>query len=136
MIESQFQTKFMHWFLADKFAPEVVFEPKVTKGNTFNLKQWRKKQPLQYLRLMDAATDVGVFWKISDTDPRVKPWDCFFVSNVPSFLVIWFDKQKRFFLIPVREIPDQVSVSYDYCLANWKPHKLTQIRKKYVIPLE
>jgi len=137
MIESQFQTKFMHWFLLHKhyYADQVVFEPKVTKTGTFNIRQWRKKQPLQYVRLKDAAGPKGVFWKISDADIRVKPWDCFFMSNAPSYLVIWFDKYKEFFLIPVAEIPTRrISVSYKYCKEHWEAFTLLPvIKKKYKI---
>ena len=116
----------MHWFLHpdNRFADQAVFEPKATPTGTFNLKQWRKKQPLQYVRLKDANGAKGVFWKISDTDPRTKPWDCFFVANVPAFLVIWFDKHKEFFLIPVNEIPKQTSVSHKYCKTKWPAHTL------------
>ena len=140
MIESQFQTKFMHWFLytdddgyqPNRMADQAVWEPKVTKGGTFNIKQWRLKQPHQYLRLRDAAGEKGVFWKISDADPRQKPWDCFFVANVPAYLVIWFDKYKRFFLIPHHQIPKQLSVSYDYCCEHFEAHELLKpMRKRY-----
>ena len=134
MIESTFQTKFMHWFLHEenRFVDQVVFEPKVTKTNTFNLTQWRKKQPLQYVRLKDAAGEKGVFWKISDTDPRTKPWDCFFVANVPAFLVIYFDKYEHFFLISVYEIPKQTSLSYEECYKKWKPQSLLKLKRKVI----
>ena len=134
MIESAFQTKFMHWFLHsdNRFADSAVFEPKVTKTNTFNLKQWRKKQPLQYVRLKDASGEKGVFWKISDTDPRTKPWDCFFISNSPSYLVVYFDKYQHFFLISVLEIPKQTSISYEECCKKWAPRQLLKINRKVV----
>lgn len=135
MIESQFQTKFMNWFLHEdnRFCDQAVFEPKVTKTGTFNLKQWRKKQPHQYLRLRDAAGEKGVFWKISDLDVRQKPFDCIFVSNVPSYLVIWYDKHKVFFNIPFHEIPtNRISVSYDYCLDHWTPNELLKKKRKVI----
>jgi len=133
MLEKHFQSKFMHWFLANRqhFKDNVVFEPKVTLGGTFNLRTWRKKQPLQYVRLMDANTDKGVFWKISDLDPRTKPWDCFFISNAPAYLVIYFDKYQTFFNIPVKEIPDQGSISYQDCFRRWKANRLLTPKTKH-----
>jgi len=135
MIESQFQPKFMKWFLHEdnRFADQAVFEPKAVKGGTFNIKQWRKKQPHQYLRLRDAAGEKGVFWKISDTDPRTKPFDCFFVSNVPAYLVIWFDKYKQFFLIPYHQIPaNKISISYDECCEKFTAHELLKVKRKVI----
>ena len=115
MRESDFGAKFQRWWQVNKLHNVAAFEYKVTKTNTFNLTQWHKKQPLQYINLMKATTDEGVIWKISDTDPREKPFDGFFISNSPAYLVIWFHMKRRFFMVPVKMIPDQTSVSYQWC---------------------
>jgi len=71
-------------------------------------------------------------WKISDLDPRTKPFDAFFISESPAFLVVWYHRQRRFFIIPVHEIPDQISISYLYCLERWTEHELLpEIKKQY-----
>jgi prophage antirepressor-like protein len=132
MQEADFGAKFQTWWATNKPCPVAALEYKVTKTNTFNLTQWHKKQPQQYVELVKATTSEGVMWKISDLDPRTKPFDAFFISESPAFLVVWYHRQRRFFIIPVHEIPDQTSISYLYCLERWTEHELLpEIRKQY-----
>lgn len=134
MQESDFGAKFQNWWEVNKFHTVAVFEYKVTKTGTYNLTQWHKKQPHQYINLLKATTSEGVIWKISDLDPRAKPFDGFFISESPAFLVVWFHKWKRFFIIPVHQIPDQTSISYQWCEDRFDAHALLPVvRPEYDI---
>lgn len=131
MLETEFGARFQYWWnykengeYLNRICDQAAFEYKVTAGGTFNLKTWRKKEPQQEVELTKASGEEGVLWKISDTDPRTKPFDAFFVSNVPSFLVLWFEKHKVFFIISVLEIPEKGSISFDYCKERWKSYTL------------
>jgi len=141
MKETDFGAKFQNWWnfkesgvYINRTCDKAAFEYKVTKGGTFNLNSWRKCEPQQEVELTKASGEEGVIWKISDTDPRTKPFDAFFLSNSPAFLVIWFEKHKQFFIIPVTEIPKQTSISFKYCQDHWKSYELlTPIKKHYDI---
>ena len=138
MLETDFGAKFQKWWnlkidghYVNRFCDQAAFEYKVTKSGTFNLNNWRKREPQQEVELTKASGEEGVLWKISDTDPRAKPFDAFFLSNVPSFLVIWFEKHQHFFIISVLEIPKQKSISYDYCFNRWIAYELNKPIKKH-----
>lgn len=138
MLESEFGAKFQNWWnfkqdgeYPNRICDQASFEYKVTNGGTFNLNTWRKKEPQQEVELTKTTNDEGVLWKISDTDPRAKPFDAFFLSNVPAFLIIWYEKHQRFFIISVLDVPKQKSISYDYCLERWKAYELLKPVKKY-----
>lgn len=126
MLEPLFSTKFALWFEEHKhlFPSNLVWETKVARGGTFNLKQWRENQFHQPRSLKDATTDVGVFWKISDSDIRQKPIDGFFISRAEGYLVIYFDMYKIFFCIPEKGIPKTNSISYYYCNDHFRAYKL------------
>ena len=138
MNEAAFGAKFQNWWnikkdgvYINRFCKQAAFEYKVTKGGTFNLTSWRKSEPQQEVELTKASNDEGVMWKISDTDPRTKPFDAFFLSHTPSFLVIWFEKHQRFFIINVLDIPKQTSISFKYCSERWNNYQLPVSIKKY-----
>jgi len=137
MLETTFGAKFQNWWnhkidgeYINRICDQAAFEYKVTEGGTFNLNTWRKKESQQEVELTKASGEEGVIWKISDTDPRSKPFDAFFLSKVPSFLVLWFDKYEKFFIISVLEIPKQTSISYDYCMERWVAYQLLKKTKK------
>lgn len=138
MLESDFGAKFQNWWnfkdngeYINRFCDQAAFEYKVTNGGTFNLNTWRKKEPQQEVELTKASGEEGVLWKISDMDIRTKPFDAFFLSHTPSFLVIWFEKHQHFFIISVLEVPKKTSISYDYCMEKWIAHSLLKPVKKY-----
>lgn len=139
MLESEFGAAFQRWWnikeagvYVNRICDKAAFEYKVTKGGTFNLNAWRKNEPQQEVELTKASGYEGVIWKISDTDPRTKPFDAFFLSKSPSFVVLWFEKHQQFFIIPVGEIPKQTSISFKYCVEKWRAYNLPVfIRKTY-----
>lgn len=129
MKETEFATKFAQWFLKNrsKFPDKILFEYKVTDGNTFNIKKWTKDQPHQLRSLTHAQNDVGVYHKISDQSSGQKPADAFFIANADSFLCVYFKDHKLFFVLPydylVRKI-EQVSVSFEELSRDLEPQKL------------
>lgn len=138
MLEKDFGAKFQNWWCykedgeyINRFCDQAAFEYKVTNGGTFNLNTWRKKEPQQEVELANASGEEGIIWKISDTDPRTKPFDAFFLSNTPSFIVLWFNKYEKFFIISVLAIPKKTSISYEYCTEHWKSYDLLKPVKKF-----
>lgn len=138
MKETEFTTKFSHWFFENKFRfpDKILFEYKVTNGNTFNLKKWIKDQPHQLRSLTHAQNDVGVYHKISDQSSGQKPADAFYIANGASFLCVYFKNQKRFFVLPYNYLItkiEQVSVSFDELAEDLEPYRLLQ-KSKIEVP--
>ena len=131
--EAIFGAAFMRWYQQpeNRFYNQAVFEYKITMGNTFNLNTWRKKQGHQESNLKKMNGNKGIFHTFSDLDPRGTPADAFFISDSPAFLVIWYGKYDTFFMIPVKEIPKQTSISYKYCCLRFIPYKLLKIIKPH-----
>ena len=131
MTEAQFTTKlFAQWRPNKTTAIEVKF----VKSNTFNVKQWLTKQGHQYIALTNSTTDKGVLHKISDQSSGIKPYDAFFICNSDAVLVLWFDKYKEYFIIPVQDIPtDQTSISYSWCKERFNGHRLLSKKISKVI---
>jgi len=138
MKETEFATRFAAWFLKNRnlFPDKILFEYKVTDGNTFNLKEWTKKQPHQLRSLTHAQNDVGVYHKISDQSSGQKPADAFFIANGDSYLCVYFNKQKKFFVLPypflVTKI-SQTSVSFDQLSQDLDAYTLLQKTKAKII---
>lgn len=138
MKETEFATRFSHWFLKHKvlFPEKILFEYKVTDGNTFNLNEWTKKQPHQLRALTHAQNDVGVYHKISDQSSGQKPADAFYIANGDSFLCVYFNKHKKFFVLPYPYLitkVSQTSVSFDELSEFLPSHTLLQKTKAEVL---
>ena len=118
--EAEFGTLFSHWLRENKPAHSENYEFKIVNHNSFSLRGWHKKQPHQPRSLKQASGAVGIFHKMSDMSMDVKPFDAFFTRDTPSLLVIWFNKYKVFFCIPVENIPLTDSISYAYCKEHFK----------------
>lgn len=131
MNEPEFATKFGKWIKENKPKHHQNYEHKVAKGGTFNLKQWRLKQPHQPRSLKQASGSVGIYHKISDMSRGQKPFDAFFSVNTENYLVIWFDKYGEFFIILIQDVPIMDSISYNYCRLNFKVNRLLINKKKY-----
>ena len=134
--EQAFGTKFAQWYKLpeNKFWPQASFEYKVTVGGTYNLNTWRKKQGHQEVNLTKASDERGVFHTFTDLDPRGTPFDGIFISMSPAFLVVLFEQENKFFIIPVLEVPHKTSISYGYCLQKWGAYEFpAKTKKQYVI---
>lgn len=138
MNESEFTTKFSHWFFANRirFPDKILFEYKVTHNNTFNFKQWIRKQPHQLRALTHAQNDVGVYHKISDQSSGQKPADAFFLANAASYLCIYFSNKKLFFVLPYDYLVKKIgliSISFDDLSRDLDPYELpAKVPKKIV----
>lgn len=100
MLERQFQTKFFHWLEKNPPNKSAAYEFKVTNGKTFNLKQWLSKSP-QQARGLASAKFSWMYHKISDQSMGAKPFDAFVLSGADSFLVVWFNTEKEFCVLPI-----------------------------------
>lgn len=65
-----------------------AFELKITKGNSIAFSALKDHQEHGLL----AAQISGFIWKLSDADPREKPFDCISTGTIPSYIVIKFPK--------------------------------------------
>ena len=133
MKETQFQVEFGKWIMQNKPLYTEFYEYKVTNGGTFNLKQWREKQPHQPRSLKQIRGNVGVYHKISDQSMGQKPIDAFFAVDEESFLVIWFNKYKEFFMIPIQLVPETDSISYKYCVEHFEIMTLDIKKKRSIL---
>ena len=124
MKETEFATLFGSWLINNKPKKSENYEHKVTNSDTFNLKRWRSKQPHQSRSLKQANGNVGIYHKISDMSMGQKPFDAFFTRNTKSCLVIWFNKHKEFFILPIKDVPRTDLITYEYCKKNCKTNKL------------
>lgn len=92
MLEKDFQKKFSKWISSDKhfIKNSYVYELKSVE-DTFYITQWVKKSPHQLRGLLSAKDGIG--FKLSDADPRIKPFDGFFVRG-DAYLIILFNTRK------------------------------------------
>lgn len=132
MIEKEFGLKFRVWYLENRIYPNATFEYKVC-DNVFNLKAWREgKQSHQVYNLHSSTNGEGLFFKIPDFGYQ-NPLDAFFVSTVDALLVMYFNKHKEFFMVPIQDVPDTDSISYNYCQEHFTANKLLKKEKVKVI---
>lgn len=105
-VEAKFQT----WFgkelekNPEKYPVSAAFELKQTPGGTFNVKGWVKKYSHQPRGLLNANSVNGVYFKLSDADPRAKPFDCILMRESPAFLVIFWGKYNDWTMLPILEV--------------------------------
>ena len=101
-IEAKFCTYLQKWIKYKmNYDKSFVWEAKVCRGGTFNDKQLPEHQALA-LRLCKKRFS----YKISDFDQMQKPFDGFTMQNCEyAFVVILFNKTKRFYFIDVDNLP-------------------------------
>lgn len=100
MRESDFQTKFLRWVqYQEELHTSVAFELKLTKTKSI---PFHAVQPHQSANLR-MAKHKRFKYKIPDDSIGQKPFDCFLLEKVPSFVVVMFYKrgEKKFYLIDV-----------------------------------
>jgi len=99
--EKTFTSKFNRWLLHSWLGESAVFELKVTKTNRM---PFSAVKPHQIQNLL-AAKNGKVIYKIPDDGFSQKPFDCFYLSKVLAYVVVYFYKrgEKRFYMIPVEE---------------------------------
>jgi len=135
MNEPEFTKKIRPW-LFKVFLPtqdkSSGIEYKAEKDGTFNIKQWKKDEPQQSIKLNDCTTSKGAYFKIPDVSKDTKDFDAYYICNGYGYLIIWFDKYGVFFVLPIHDVNDMGdSVSYKYLLEHYNTNKL--IPKEEVI---
>jgi len=101
MKESNFQTMFNKWIKNNMPNNSLVLELKIEKGKSM---RFDKVSDHQVESLYNSCCGSGFFHKI--TDPPVfkemktrfnvkRPFDCFFMKHVESYIVIWFYKPRQ-----------------------------------------
>lgn len=96
--EANFQTEFSKW-LKYRHYKTGAFELKLCKGPSL---PWSALAPHQKDALYHAKHGHLVY-KITDTGMTQKPFDCFMMVMVPTFVVVMFYKrgQKQFYMIDI-----------------------------------
>lgn len=98
-LEKDFQTDFNTW-LKYRFKQTGAYELKVTKGGSLPFK---RLAPHQELALRKAKSSMVVY-KIPDVGYDQKPFDCFALCGVPSFVVVMYqtlEQRKEFYMIDI-----------------------------------
>jgi len=103
MVEKNFQTLFSAWaiknksYIKTKFGKCAVFELKLSKTKSIRFDELREHQGVA----LTEVTGVGCYHKITDqpvswgAETKIrftakKPFDCFFISESPAFVVVFF----------------------------------------------
>jgi hypothetical protein len=100
MKEKDFQILFSKWIDDNYHYDSAVWELKICKLKSMPFDQVKPHQ----IKALQKAKSGGLYHKINDmpifkgskmrfTNP--KPFDCFFVSGVKAFVVIWFYKPRQ-----------------------------------------
>ena len=133
-LENQFATELRPWLFRVFFPTlnkSAGIEYKAVTGGTFNIKDWKKKEPQQSIRLNDCMTSEGAYFKIPDSGRETKDFDAYYICNGYGFLFIWFDKYKDFFVLPIQDVNKMGnSVKYSYLKEHYEANKLIKKEKK------
>jgi hypothetical protein len=98
MKEKDFQSKFGKWIKEHKETLDIipaVYELKLEKGNSFAFDKVKEHQ----IKALLEAKHIGLYHKIADQTigkggkfgmTLKKPFDCFYVKGIKSFVVIGF----------------------------------------------
>lgn len=84
--EADFQTQFNRYLRETKMIG--AFELKQTKTYLLPFSALKEHQEHGLL----AAQINGFVWKLSDADPREKPFDCISTGTIPAYVVIKYPK--------------------------------------------
>lgn len=98
MLEKDFQTRFTRW-AKHNTKTSTAFELKLEKGTSMPFSAVMDHQ----LTALHVAKHGVMSYKIADVGYDQKPFDCFVLVNIPSYVVIMFYKrgQKEFFMIDI-----------------------------------
>ena len=135
MKERDFQTLFGKYIKAKKPKKSTIFELKICKGTSLPFNSVAEHQ-IQALIDATGDTDMGFYHKITDTPwgtidkfryTSLKPFDCFYLTGIEAFIVIWFyheRKPKKFIFIPISIFLDERD--------NSERKSLTEIRAREI----
>jgi penicillin-binding protein-related factor A (putative recombinase) len=101
MKEKDLQCLFRNWLKAN-WRQSAAFELKICKTDRFNLKCIAEHQ----LANLELANRGLFFWKLADLGLQ-NAFDCFTLSQVPAYVVIFFYKPrqpKKFYMIKIDTI--------------------------------
>ena len=101
--EASFQTIFNNYLREKKM--DGVFELKQTRTDSIPFLALETHQRESLL----AVEDNGFVWKLSDADPRQKPFDCFSIGICPAYVVIRYPE--CFVMIRIDEFLQEERIS-------------------------
>lgn len=96
--EAEIQVKINHYIKSLIGTPKELtggFETKVSHTSSFSLNSLEPQQLTHLTSLLTTA----LYWKLSDVDPRKKPFDFFVLPAGYSYLVIHFTKSKITYVV-------------------------------------
>ena len=105
--ERDMQSRFTKWLRNQRrkgnFTHSAVFELKCCKKPSLGLYDFQEQQ---LPKLRAATTDKGVYKKLTDLDPGLKPCDAMQVVNSKAYIVIeWYEKHATHEIVMI-EIDD------------------------------
>lgn len=103
MKENKIQIKINHYINSLIGTPRELtggFETKIVRDNHFKLSQLEPQQKTYLLSLLDTS----LYWKLSDADPRKKPFDFFVLPAGYSYLCIYFVESKNTYIVLFADI--------------------------------
>jgi len=118
MNEAQFTSAFSKWIKAKHKKKEWLF-PLALEFKTINT---TKKKSLsfvhdfqpQQLDMLKQAKDSVIYWKLSDMDPRTKPFDALQICFSYAYVVVLFykpGKKKTFLMVEIDDFIDLMRTS-------------------------
>lgn len=116
MTECDLYPLFSHYIRDNWKRGSAVFELKICKKNRIPLNALEVHQ-LRALKMTSSGT--GIYYKLSDQSMGQKPWDSFFLSEVPAYVVVCFYKVGDYpvYFIPVDKwVSDDKSFTEDECM--------------------
>jgi hypothetical protein len=93
--EANFNTTFNHW-IKEVYKKTGAFELKQTQGDSLPFSDVKAHQ----IAALEASKWGCLVYKIPDVGYQ-NPFDCFSLSNVPSYVVIYYQKHHFFCLVDV-----------------------------------
>lgn len=98
------QTKWTHYMQARIQAGDPYygnFEPKQTITDKIYWKRFDNKTEQHQIESLVTGMNIGIYHKISDADPRQKPFDCFMSKPANGYFCIWWNLHKKFTVIRI-----------------------------------
>lgn len=131
-LEAKFQAEFIKWIKVNPAKNSTAYEYKYVPGSTFNLSGWVKKYPHQIKNLYNAKHE-NCYHKISDQSMGQKPFDAFVMANADAFLVIWFEKHKKFGMIEIDRVIRLTKTQKSISFSELKSYEVFEIPVKKTI---
>lgn len=114
--EAKAQTKWSNYINAN---PEFYGNFELKQSQTLSIPWSRFNKPTERRQINSLliAQERGYYWKHSDADPRLKPFDCSNVKPAQGYIVIWWKVMKMFTVIDIDNFVAYMQISKEKSLS-------------------